>query len=629
MTHKNRFKAVTDHGYVGTKAVYAVTGMAIDRIIGTGNHPFYVRKRERIWNNERRVYERTFNEPEWKRLDELSNDYYLGTAINTNEINDIGITDEECWLVGRYIADGHIRDQQRPNRPAGCSYHTTVFSVGRNKADEFRKHLISHKAGESAENNVIRFSISSHRLANLCRLCGKGAANKEIPTLLLDLPAEKLRHVISGLMDGDGCYTFGHYSVTTVSRKLAYTIAQAVTKVYHATYSIYEIPVPETKTIEGRVVHQRTQYQIRYKYDIRKQDKAFYEDGYIWSPLTNVTPYGKEATYNLSVAEDESYCVQNIIVHNCQGLSVAGMKKGLADERSGLFIEQIRIVKEMRERDKADGRTDIFIRPRWLIWENVSGSLSSSKGKDFQTVLTEIARVADPECPDVPLPGTGKWDKYGCVYDKLGRWSIAWRLHDAQFWGTAFTVNGRVLDLGTPQRRKRIALVADFGGMCAPEILFIRKGLYGYITESCEERKAFARNIGESLDTAGKAYTLKVRGGAERDCYGKRAGKGALIQTEMSGTLGVSQDQTVFQHIPTVALEGNGSRPSHFGDGYKETDVMYTLNSIEQHAVAHNQTSRVYDARGNGSGNISPTITGDHQNRITDYTAIILEEQEP
>lgn len=102
-----------------------------------------------------------------------------------------------------------------------------------------------------------------------------------------------------------------------------------------------------------------------------------------------------------------------------------------------------------------------------------------------------------------------------------------------------------------------------------------------------------------------------------------------MIQTEMSGTLGVSQDQTVFQHIPTVALEGNGSRPSHFGDGYKETDVMYTLNSIEQHAVAYNQTSRVYDARGNGSGNISPTITGDHQNRITDYTAIILEEQEP
>lgn len=162
----------------------------------------------------------------------------------------------------------------------------------------------------------------------------------------------------------------------------------------------------------------------------------------------------------------------------CQDLSVAGARGGLDAERSGLFMEQIRIVKEMREHDRvSNGRTDEYVRPRYMVWENVPGAFSSNKGKDFQRVLTEIARIADEECPDVPLPDKGKWSKSGCIYDEMGRWSIAWRVHDAQFWGATQYIDGRVWVSGTPQRRKRIALVADFGGRSAPEILFERKGL--------------------------------------------------------------------------------------------------------------------------------------------------------
>ena len=161
----------------------------------------------------------------------------------------------------------------------------------------------------------------------------------------------------------------------------------------------------------------------------------------------------------------------------CQDLSVAGKRAGLDGERSGLFMEQIRIVKEMRERDRSDGRTDEFIRPRWMVWENVPGAFSSNKGRDFQAVLTEIVRIIEPDAPDVPMPDKNKWSKSGCLYDDMGRWSIAWRVHDAQFWGATQYVDGRMLVRGTPQRRKRIALVADFGGLCAPEVLFERKGL--------------------------------------------------------------------------------------------------------------------------------------------------------
>ena len=170
----------------------------------------------------------------------------------------------------------------------------------------------------------------------------------------------------------------------------------------------------------------------------------------------------------------------------CQDLSVAGKRAGLDGERSGLFMEQIRIVKEMRQRDRDEGRADEFLRPRYMVWENVPGASSSNGGKDFQAVLTEIIRISEPEAPDVPLPNKGKWDKSGCIYDELGGWSVAWRVHDAQFWGV-------------PQRRKRIALVADFGGLSAPEILFERKGLRRHSEPRGEARERTARSVGKGL----------------------------------------------------------------------------------------------------------------------------------
>ena len=152
-----------------------------------------------------------------------------------------------------------------------------------------------------------------------------------------------------------------------------------------------------------------------------------------------------------------------------QDLSVAGKRAGLAGERSGLFMEQMRIVKEMRERDRRDGRTAWAVRPRFMVWENVPGAFSSGKpkGADFAAVLEEILKVCQPGADvSVCIPDRG-WSKAGCIYAEDGSWSVAWRLHDAQFWGV-------------PQRRKRIALVADFGGLAAPEVLFVRNRLLGH-----------------------------------------------------------------------------------------------------------------------------------------------------
>lgn len=155
----------------------------------------------------------------------------------------------------------------------------------------------------------------------------------------------------------------------------------------------------------------------------------------------------------------------------CQDLSVAGMRAGLAGERSGLFMEQIRIVKEMRKADECRGRTAHTIRPRYMVWENVPGAFSSGtpKGEDFRIVLEEIVRVKS-DILSVPRPYPWAWQSAGRIL--LGDdFSLAWRCLDAQYWGVA-------------QRRKRIFLVADFAGRTADKILFIPESLSGYSSQS-------------------------------------------------------------------------------------------------------------------------------------------------
>lgn len=152
----------------------------------------------------------------------------------------------------------------------------------------------------------------------------------------------------------------------------------------------------------------------------------------------------------------------------CQDLSVAGARTGLSGARSGLFMEQIRIVKEMRTAERERGRTGADIRPRWLCWENVPGAFSSGspKGEDFRIVLEEIIRIHDIGA-EIPRSYPYSWPDAGDVVVENG-FSLAWRCLDAQFWGVA-------------QRRKRIFLVADFAGPLAPLLLFdVLDGRFDY-----------------------------------------------------------------------------------------------------------------------------------------------------
>lgn len=173
----------------------------------------------------------------------------------------------------------------------------------------------------------------------------------------------------------------------------------------------------------------------------------------------------------------------------CQDLSVAGKGRGLDGERSGLFREQMRVVREMYE--KSGG-----VCPRFMVWENVLGALSSNHGEDFREVLSECVKVCEKKAPYVPMPKDGKWPKSGVLYDDLGRWSIAWRVHDAQFWGVA-------------QRRRRIALVCDFGGMSAPEVLFEPGGVQRNFDQGNPQREKITGNSFGSSESSDRVWDAK------------------------------------------------------------------------------------------------------------------------
>ena len=265
---------------------------------------------------------------------------------------------------------------------------------------------------------------------------------------------------------------------------------------------------------------------------------------------------------NIAQITGDTIAPVNVIIGGspCQGLSTAGKRAGLADERSGLFTEQIRIVKEMRKKHGTDY-------PRFMVWENVPGALSSNKGEDFRIVLEETARIAEADAV-IPRPPKGKWKNSGCIMGD--GWSIAWRILNAQFWGV-------------PQRRRRIALVADFGGESAPEILFERKGVSGYTPQGFRPRQGTAGDFEESAGATG-CVCLNDQGGGRMD---------------------VTEDVAA-----TLRAESHGHPPC----------VMRAAGSAEKRP-----DQAVYDARGNGDGMTAPTSTGDHQNRVTDYTAICIQ----
>lgn len=344
----------------------------------------------------------------------------------------------------------------------------------------------------------------------------------------------------------------------------------------------------------------------------------------------------------------------------CQDMSIAGKRAGLKhadmgdDEttRSGLFLEAIRIIKEMREATNG-------VYPRYAIWENVPGAFSSNRGEDFRTVLEEFIRVKEKDAVMPAVPQAG-WAYADCISGD--GWSIAYRVFDAQYWGV-------------PQRRRRIYLVADFRGECAQEILFKRESLRGYFEGGRMPWQGIAADAQNCVGTAiggvdrynqsflpGLAQTLRAPGGG--DCTPTvlapvavychqgngidRAGKcltaysfDSLSSNSMksknphSGCRAVEIAKTLDTGYPDPSKNQGGiaivEKIILDDQGGQQISVCTDGKSPTLRAEAHgnapcviNKKTLVYDTRGNGAGETVPTITGDHNNRVTDYTCLAI-----
>lgn len=256
----------------------------------------------------------------------------------------------------------------------------------------------------------------------------------------------------------------------------------------------------------------------------------------------------------------------------CQDLSVAGKRAGLSGERSGLFMEQIRIAKEMRKR---------YGKPRYMVWENVPGAFSSNSGEDFRAVLEEVTRIAD-ETAVIPRPPKGEWSYAGCIMGD--GWSVAWRTHDAQFWGV-------------PQRRRRIALVADFGGESAPEILFERESVSGNTESGGETREGTAASLENS--TGSTVWCLQGNGIDRADTAGCN-GRG--WRENVSYTLNTIDRPAVYAGVS-------------YKIGAKAGSIGYELDRPPTLAANHNDAAVCYDMTHANDvirdcGHICPTLQG-------------------
>ncbi len=351
----------------------------------------------------------------------------------------------------------------------------------------------------------------------------------------------------------------------------------------------------------------------------------------------------------------------------CQDMSIAGKRDGLSGSRSSLFYEAVRIIKEMR--CKTNGQ-----KPRFIVWENVPGAFSSNKGEDFRAVLEEVCKIKD-ESVSVPKPG--KWNSAGEIMGD--DYSVAWRQFDAHIWGVPQRRKRiyLVADFAGWCARKILFESEGLSGY-SPQSIHSWEGTAATSSESAgdagiglmfENHGQDCRYTGplEVSQTVLSTYgtggnnqpfvveapkTLKIRSGCEG------GGKGPLIQENKSATLGTSNDQTLFQPVAygicskdsnsiksanpnsgfyeadtsrtidgnggnpscnqggIAVIEGNGTRPSHKGDGYKESDIMYTLNATEQHAVAFADVHATLSANDGPKEPSSQMMGNPHENFV-------------
>ena len=445
LTHKNRFKKVITPMKQKANHTVEINTMGGQKLYTTEEHPFYVREKyyevkdEIRYKNGQMKQLRKFKSPIWLEAGKIDKSvHYVGVSVNDrsvlpkwngfessaqwghskryNTLNENKAFENPnfWWLVGRYIGDGWLRDYKYK----GSNKHDERIIICCNKSEtvEIESRLekltwLTYSLVE--ESSVYKYHIVNKELKRYLEQFGHLAHNKKLTNDIHNLPEDLLRDFISGYLSADGSLSNGLYKATSVSAELIHGMSRAINKAYHAPSSVYKTERPSTCVIEGRTVNQRDSYSLSFKKKVKKQDNAFYEEVYIWYPITGIQRDDEfnDYVYNMEVEEDNSYTANNIIVHNCQDLSISGHQRGMVKgvTRSGLLYECERIIESKK--------------PKYLLMENVKNLV----GKKFKPFFDE-------------------WLEYLSELGYTNYWKV---------------LNSK--DYGVPQNRERVFVVSILG----------------------------------------------------------------------------------------------------------------------------------------------------------------------
>jgi len=392
LTHKGRFRSIVNKQIKNYEnLVYDIKVKYHPNIItSTQEHPFYVRTKLRTWNNVKRKYDISFGIPEWKEANKLTMDDYFGMSVNTNSIipeftipiiKNKNRTDtiirkldnkDEWFMMGYFIGDGWVEETFKKT---GQQSHKIRFAVNVKDLDTVLPRIqavlpLTDKQCDTGKCK--KFGCADIFWWNVLKEFGKYAHGKYIPEWIQDAPNELVQEFIAGYMAADGnTYPDGCHKITTVSYNLAFGLQRLYLKLGYL-FTISKTTRPKTCIIEGRTVNQRDTYDVE-GYLTKTRYTSFIENDYVWYAPSRINKREtSEVVYNFEVEEDNSYCVENIVVHNCQGFSRAGKKKK-DDPRNQMFHQFVRVTSQ--------------IKPRFIIGENVTGLVSMKSGPNEEDPL--------------------------------------------------------------------------------------------------------------------------------------------------------------------------------------------------------------------------------------------------
>lgn len=493
VTHKGRLREVLRTGSKVADTI-VLKGQGSVGIECTPNHPFYSREKHRVWNNARREYLMTYDEQsEWRDAKNMEGKFWLNVcnveqlpipafpASGRGEhgkgyIEGFEFTPEFFYFVGRWLGDGWANAHKRKGRKDSwmkrvyvCCSHAEAEELEA-RLDATGLHFCMNDNGDT-----VRFTCSSTQLHDwLIGNFGVHADGKNVPAWCFGMEADFRREILQGYLDADGTKVENGNKSTTINRKLSLGV-KMLAGTLGITTSVTLSRNDRKAVIEGREVNERPNYVSSHYTNYRS---AFFADCGFYGLVRNVSEGRENVTvYNLEVADDNSYTADAVAVHNCQSFSIAGSRTGL-EGASGLMWQFCRAIRELVEASGGGG-------PRYVLWENVPGALSSGpkgqKGEDFGCLLRELEK---------------------CGY------GLAWRVLDSQFArvpdGSPHGFAGPV-----PQRRRRVFLVGSLGTDGAGDILFERTCLRGNHPKGREAREALARDSAQGSgmgDSAGFKY---------------------------------------------------------------------------------------------------------------------------